>query len=645
MKCRSLVLGVSILVLWTAGVVRAQPFVRLSAGHDVSVPAARSAPVAGPLAILTADPCCPTPGTLDLRAAAWHAQAVPGEGTLAPLAWANPAITNAAGRIAFIAQLADPSRNQGVFVADRYGITPVAVGSGGGGGSGNPGDGSGDPTSIGGTFAGFFGGTFFGPPINDEGDVLFLADVDGGSAPRALFLFEADTGQIVKVAAVGDPSPLGGTLEAVGPGSMNNVREIVFLAKNVGSSNASILRWSAGTLTKHVAVGDAAPGGGTFSLLGGEWLTFSDGTTIPVGRAPDINDAGQVSFFALVQGGLANRGQFLTTGGVHAWAVKAGDATPVGGQFLDFFGPVMSETGEIAFYADVQLGPGSYTGGWFAGTAGSWRKAIAFYDPLAGGQVWGLAVSRSPMRVLDDCGNVLAWCVVRNPDATETDTLVICRPTGEQVVVRQEGDATPLGGAFGILNGWPTMADLDHGVLSASTPGAPGGILNAHFVFSVATFEGTVNTGVGSPAAVLAVNGGTDQVSVGTGEAITVTLDAAPAGPADGKYFFYVWASDAIHPVELAAKGEILGCMVHPTPLHVGLVPQPIRCVMGTGIPSRAGAGVTVIQGPDRVPVSVTRGGGLANPVTLRVQGVVEDDGAGNPLGFSVTNCVTVRVE
>ena len=88
----------------------------------------------------------------------------------------------------------------------------------------------GDASPIGGHFGGFFFGTVFTPDINDAGDVLFFCDVNGGDSRRALFLYQAASGQIVKVAAVGDPSPIGGTFGAVGPGSINNNGKVVFLA-------------------------------------------------------------------------------------------------------------------------------------------------------------------------------------------------------------------------------------------------------------------------------------------------------------------------------------------------------------------------------------------------------------------------------
>ena len=109
-----------------------------------------------------------------LAARAWHGELVPGGGTLNPIAFANPATMGTNGRIAFMANVDGSPRNQGIFVADAAGLHPIAMGCGNGGGSGVHGN-CGDPSPIGGTFAGFFGGTFFAPSINASGDVLFFA--------------------------------------------------------------------------------------------------------------------------------------------------------------------------------------------------------------------------------------------------------------------------------------------------------------------------------------------------------------------------------------------------------------------------------------------------------------------------------------
>jgi len=211
----------------------------------------------------------PSGSVCSVASRAAHGQIAPNTdgGTLNPVAFINPTTINSSGRIAFNSQVDGSPRNQGVFVADSDGtINSIAIGCGGLGGSGDTTSMCGDASPIGGHFGGFFFGTFFTPDINDAGDVLFLCDVNGGSSRRALFLYRAALGQIVKVAAVGDPSPIGGTFGAVGPGSLNNSGKVVFLASGVGITR-DIFMWDDRVVTKVAAVGDSAPGGGTFLSL------------------------------------------------------------------------------------------------------------------------------------------------------------------------------------------------------------------------------------------------------------------------------------------------------------------------------------------------------------------------------------------
>jgi hypothetical protein len=387
---------------------------------------------------------------------------------------------NASGQIAFMSRVDGVSRNQGIFVADDTGLHAIAIGCGDGGGSGVHGSGVGDPTPIGGTFAGFFGGTSMAPTINDAGDVLFLCDVDGGSAIRALFLYRAATDDIVKVAAVGDPSPAGGSFEAVGPGSLNNAGQVAFIAMGRKQTEINAYLWQAGTTTTIVAVGDPAPGGGKFTLIGTEIVGFTDGTEIPTGPVPALNEAGDIAFRGHVQGGLADVGLFFSSGGMHDWYLKLGDATPDGGTFTYFWTPILNNNGEIAFEADYEPTPGNYNSGWFAGSPGRWRKVLAFHDSVCGGTVIGLAVSRNPFKPFDDRGNLLIWTKVLLY-ASDEELLVLCSPTGEFTDVAWEGDATPLGGAVGTMNAWPSINALGEATLAALTPGAPG-VTQAYFL-------------------------------------------------------------------------------------------------------------------------------------------------------------------
>ena len=420
---------------------------------------------------------------MESRAA--HGQVAPDTngGTLNPVAFINPTTVNASGRVAFNSQVDGSDRNQGVFVADSDGtITAIAIGCGGLGGGGDTTSDCGDASPIGGHFGGFFFGTVFTPDINDAGDVLFFCDVNGGDSRRALFLYQAASGQIVKVAAVGDPSPIGGTFGAVGPGSINNEGKVVFLASQVGDTiNSNLFMWDNGVVTKVAALGDPAPGGGTFSGLGVESFGFQDGTSVPVGPVPDINDSDQIAFRAIVTGGITGRGIVVRTNQVDEWYVKVPDPTPIGGTYLDMQAAAINNAGQIAFFADYHPTPQTTNSGWFAGAPGNWRKVVVFFDPIDGGQCLGLAFSRNPMQTIDAAGNVVFWA---NLDSNGTsDRLVLGLTDGNLLIAARRGDPTPIGGTFGSMDAWPAI-NGNIGTLNVATPGAQNGALSAHMAFN-----------------------------------------------------------------------------------------------------------------------------------------------------------------
>jgi len=414
-----------------------------------------------------------------------HGQVAPNTngGTLNPVAFINPTTVNASGRVAFNSQVDGSDRNQGVFVADSDGtITAIAIGCGGLGGGGDTTSDCGDASPIGGHFGGFFFGTVFTPDIDDAGDVLFFCDVNGGDSRRALFLYQAASGQIVKVAAVGDPSPIGGIFGAVGPGSINNNGKVVFLASPVGDTvNSNLFMWDNGLVTKVAALGDPAPGGGTFSGLGTESFGFQDGTSIPVGPVPDINDSDQIAFRAIVNGGITGRGIVVRTNQVDEWYVKVPDPTPIGGTYFDMQAASINNAGQIAFFADYRPTPDTFNSGWFAGAPGNWRKVVVFFDPIDGGQCLGLAFSRNPMQTIDGAGNVVFWA---NLDSNGTsDRLVLGLTDGNLLIAARRGDPTPIGGTFGSMDAWPAI-NGNIGTVNVATPGAQNGALSAHMAFN-----------------------------------------------------------------------------------------------------------------------------------------------------------------
>lgn len=543
---------IAVLTIAASLAAQGQPFVRV---HDdvIRVCPAPLVPPPPPPATLAATlaPCATLP-------IAWHSQPVPGGGTLSPIAPANPACVNRDGAFAFIADVNGSSRNQGVFVVDANGLRAIAMGCGQGGGSGNHGT-CGDPAPGGGTFAGFFGGTVFAPPINDHGDVLFIADLANGTTTRGLFLYTAATATIVKVAGIGDPSPLGGTFGAIGPGSMNNHRVVAFLASPIGTTNSDLFQWepNSGVVTKIAAAGDPAPGGGSFTLLGTEAFGYADGTNVPSGPVPALNDCGVLAFRAIVNFGPTGRGIIVRTNGVDAWYVKSGDPTPAGGTYVDMQAAALNGSSEIAFFADYNFG--GPTAGWFVGSPGNFREALSFFGPVDGGQCLGLAYSRNPMTPLDDQGNLVLWCNLSS--TSDVDRLVVSAPDGSLTVLARRGDPTPLGGNYTGMNAWPTLTSTGRATLSVYTPGAPG-IFNAHFatVACGPAIASSQCTTIGSP----------------------VRID--DYGPSGG--FFVLVASTATTSVPVPPWGTLL---IGPVPLVILAGPT---LYPGTSGPSTAFLGI-----------------------------------------------------
>ncbi len=132
-------------------------------------------------------------------------------------------------------------------------------------------------------------------------------------------------------------------------------------------------------------------------------------------------------------------------------------------------------------------------------------------------------------------------------------------------------------------------------------------------------------------------------VVVGVGDPVTVQMDAPTAGPVQAKYVLWVWPVGPTAPTFLNVGQTVLGYLANPVPLTGG-GPQPFRCVRG-GLPNVVCSGVTQVNGPALAPWSLTKNSGIAQPVTFTLQGLIEDQGANNQFGFSVTNAIVLKVQ
>ncbi len=160
---------------------------------------------------------------------------------------------------------------------------------------------------------------------------------------------------------------------------------------------------------------------------------------------------------------------------------------------------------------------------------------------------------------------------------------------------------------------------------------------------------GDVNTGSGAREDVLLVNGSAGDanraVQVGVGQQIDVTLNASSSGPSPLRYVTWVWAGGGSSPVTLASGAATLGCAVNPTPFQRMRQPQPAFCLRAAGLPVSVCRGVRSLPAPPNAPFTVSRPQGLSRPLTFTLQAVVEDAGAANASGFSISNAVILQVQ
>ncbi|MCI0489970.1 MAG: hypothetical protein L0229_25535 [Blastocatellia bacterium] len=225
----------------------------------------------------------------------------------------------------------------GVFKYSAGEITKVVVGN--------------DPSPIGGTFA-----LNFIPAqsvqMNNNGDVLFRAGVILDLfMPEKLGMFLM-TGEGIKPIEVdGDPMPTGGiiTPDTFGHGDLNDKGEVAFVAGLTGGASSSgIFLNSNGQISKIMAQGDPTPIGGVFSTQVG----------LPIGfTTPGINDNSAVAFAAQVTDGNARSAIFLASPKAIIKVAAVGDKLPTGGKIKEITSFALNDLGQVAFYADVKNGP------------------------------------------------------------------------------------------------------------------------------------------------------------------------------------------------------------------------------------------------------------------------------------------------
>lgn len=351
------------------------------------------------------------------------------------------------GQIAFIAGGgAGWEENASLFVADRTGVRLVIKSKGRGFGSGDPGPGGGDPTPVGGTFCGIGSVS-----ANKDGDLLFLADVRQGQRSRGLFLYRQTTGDVLKVAAVGETSPSGYPIQHIGESHLNDRGEVIFMALTGDSfEDAALFKWRDGDLSEVFLHGDAAPGRGTIGFVSSLMYGHRDGTWFPDGG--DISGSGTVvcDLYVHDENATPKSWSIIATSknGAERCLVTQGDHAPGGGSFTYVCQPLINGRDDIAFLAFTDA---PSEGGWFARTGEQLRKILLWYDRIGDETVYGLGYHEA---AIANNGDVLVWASTSTwEENLHRDHLIRVNGNKQEVLAATDTVIDGLGKIWLVANG------------------------------------------------------------------------------------------------------------------------------------------------------------------------------------------------
>ncbi|HYZ22935.1 MAG TPA: choice-of-anchor tandem repeat NxxGxxAF-containing protein [Rhodopila sp.] len=301
-------------------------------------------------------------GTRITRIAA-YGDPVPGGGTLAGFAAHPIPALNAAGHVAFTAEIAGGRATEGVFVVADNGLRVIAL-------AGD--DAPGLPAGV--------LVDFDAPALNDNDELAFTSTVRRGRDLLDVLYFW--NGQrLQRIAAEGDRLlRIGGTMDKIGAPTLNNSGVIAFPASVIkGPALGGIFLAGSRPLSLAIRAGDPLPDG-TIVLRFSERLS--------------IDDDGNVAFGAFVGHSGAPREAILRAGvdGLSVIAME-GAAAPGGGRYAGFGPwPEAAPDGTMAFIAAVDGGTAPLAA--FAGEPGGVQRAAGADERLPdGGRIGPFALN------------------------------------------------------------------------------------------------------------------------------------------------------------------------------------------------------------------------------------------------------------
>lgn len=259
-----------------------------------------------------------------------------------------------------------------------------------------------------------------------------------------------------------------------------------------------------------------------------------------------------------------------------------------------------------------------------------------------GGATWSPIVSGLPATLVyalvyaeDGSGDVYA--------GTETGAYRFQRASGTWLSIMEPGTPITIYWSAESVNDGRTIrfGTYGRGIWDFDVPVEP----------ELACRYGTVNTGSSAtPQIVLRVNDSSGdpilrEKSVGVRLPITVSLTRPPSGPVFPKYAVWIWPAGVTNPRDVVFGGEVIGCTVNPPPVEAGLLPRAFRCVRGGFGAEWCGSALEIGGAPATAPWTLARARGFARPITLTIQGIIEDNGAATSANASVTNAIVLRIE
>ncbi|CAN5187007.1 hypothetical protein BH11PLA2_BH11PLA2_50410 [soil metagenome] len=340
-----------------------------------------------------------------------------------------------------------------------------------------------------------------------------------------------------RVTLSGTAAPAGGNYSTFSSSPVLNASgQVAFQATLTGgTSTQGIFAGTPGSLNAAALQGTAAPAGGNY-------IGFS--------LTPVLNASGQAAFGAGLTGGSSTRGVFAGTPGAVAAIALVGTAAPAGGNYSFFGIPVLNDSGQVGFFAN--LTGGTSTRGIFAGTPGSLTTAALQGTAAPAGGNYSLI--NAP--VLNASGQVAFLATLTG--GLSTQGIFAGTPSAVAAIALQ-GTAAPAGGNYSSIIFPPVLnasgqvafqADLTGGSsingIFAGTPGAVAAIAlqgtasPAGGNYSSFQTPPVLNAS-GQVAFFASMTGGTSTggIFAGTPGAVAAIALVGTAAPAGGNYLSF----------------------------------------------------------------------------------------------------------